>query len=243
MQRNPEFTSETDIPHWMFSSLQVQNGSLTYIGRNVTSIPEVFQKLYGKTIEHLDLSYNNINKLNGLENFPKIKELILDNNDIGDDVLFPKLLTLKTLSLNNNKMSDLESLIKKIKCSFPNLTFLSLLGNIACPNQLSDISKDDDDYQRYRYYVIHYLSKLQFLDSASVTAEELKEAKVKGQFMKVKTPKKINTSELSSSTENLPPLPERIRPIGDHRGSFTVFKCRYNNRESEGNRFIVNTDL
>lgn len=34
---------------------------------------------------------------------------------------------------------------------------------------------------------------------------------------------KIDTSEPSSSTENLPPLPERIRPIGDHRGNAGIY--------------------
>lgn len=32
----------------------------------------------------------------------------------------------------------------------PSLQYLSLLGNIACPNELVCKEKDEDDYQRYR---------------------------------------------------------------------------------------------
>jgi hypothetical protein len=34
----------------------------------------------------------------------------------------------------------------QIKASYPNLSFLSLLGNEACPNEL--VLKDESDYQR-----------------------------------------------------------------------------------------------
>ena len=34
---------------------------------------------------------------------------------------------------------------------FPKLNYLSMLGNIACPNQLVDPSKDEYDYSRYRF--------------------------------------------------------------------------------------------
>ncbi len=49
------------------------------------------------------------------------------------------------------------------------LTYLSLLGNSACPNEL--VAKDEEDYQRYRYYVIHSLPNIRFLDSRPVTTE------------------------------------------------------------------------
>lgn len=67
---------------------------------------------------------------------------------------FPTALPyLTTLSLNKNQISDTEAFLKKIKSSYPRLTFLSLLGNTACPNEL--VLKDEDDYQRYRYFVLY----------------------------------------------------------------------------------------
>lgn len=48
-------------------------------------------------------------------------------------------------------MFDLEILLKQLKKCYPQLTYLSLLGNPACPDQLSNLEKDEEDYQRYRY--------------------------------------------------------------------------------------------
>lgn len=39
----------------------------------------------------------------------------------------------------------------KIRDNLPSLTYLSLLGNKACPDQLTDLENDDEDYQRYRF--------------------------------------------------------------------------------------------
>uniref|UniRef100_A0A8C2L8G0 Leucine rich melanocyte differentiation associated n=1 Tax=Cyprinus carpio TaxID=7962 RepID=A0A8C2L8G0_CYPCA len=69
----------------------------------------------------------------------------------------------------------------------PALEYLSLLGNEACPNQLVSMDKDEDDYQRYRYFVLHKLTKLKFLDTRRVTQWERSEAEARGAFMKVIT--------------------------------------------------------
>jgi len=40
----------------------------------------------------------------------------------------------------------------------PSLRFLSLIGNKACPTQLIDFEKDENDYKRYRllkYFISH----------------------------------------------------------------------------------------
>lgn len=47
-----------------------------------------------------------------------------------------------------------------------------MLGNVACPNQLIDQSKDEYDYSRYRKFVLHNLKKLRFLDSYEITSYE-----------------------------------------------------------------------
>jgi hypothetical protein len=49
-----------------------------------------------------------------------------------------------------DQISNLELLLTKIAQNLPSLHYLSLLGNAACPNQLSDADKDEEDYQRYR---------------------------------------------------------------------------------------------
>lgn len=58
--------------------------------------------------------------------------------------------SLYILHANGLKVTNLDLLLTKIDHNLPGLRYLSLLGNVACPNQLSDSNKDEDDYQRYR---------------------------------------------------------------------------------------------
>lgn len=48
--------------------------------------------------------------LHGIEEFVNLQELVLDNNCLGDDVQFPKLELLHTLTLNKNKVSFIDYL-------------------------------------------------------------------------------------------------------------------------------------
>lgn len=52
----------------------------------------------------MDLSFNQLTSLDGLEFFSRLDELILDNNQLGDNIRIPKTKTITTLSLNNNKV-------------------------------------------------------------------------------------------------------------------------------------------
>lgn len=98
----------------------------------------------------MDISFNYISDLRDLQQFPYLEELICDNNKLNDATEFPKLESLKILSCNKNDIETLITFVDKIKDSFPNLTYLSMLGNKACPNQLSDQNKDEYDYSKYR---------------------------------------------------------------------------------------------
>ncbi|XP_018334531.1 leucine-rich melanocyte differentiation-associated protein isoform X1 [Agrilus planipennis] len=126
---------------------------LCYTGQKCYKIPDVLIKMYGPKVNSLDLSFNELQTLRGLEFFPSLHELILDNNQLSDNLVLPPLKHLHTLSLNKNEITDVELLVEKILKSVPNLTYLSLLGNKACPNQLSDSDKDEEDYKRYRYLI------------------------------------------------------------------------------------------
>ncbi|XP_068909601.1 leucine-rich melanocyte differentiation-associated protein isoform X1 [Tenebrio molitor] len=219
---------------------------LCYSGQKCQRIPEALVKLYGAKVQSLDLSYNELVTLRGLEGFPLLTELVLDNNQLTDTLVLPYLPHLHTLSLNKNNIVDIESLIVKIRHNLPSLTYLSLLGNKACPNQLSNIDNDDEDYQRYRYYVLHHLPALKFLDSNKVREWEKGEARRRGQFMKVVRPNLSNIDENSrNNTISNPftPLPKSIRSPDDFRGAYGKCRYRYNGKHSEGNRFICNSDL
>lgn len=141
---------------------------MCYSGQNCTRIPDVLSHLYGPKVQSLDLSFNELITLKGLDTFTDLRELVLDNNKLGDNIVIPRLPKLHTLSLNKNQVfwkkktpsilvkrvwlqiCNLEMLLKQIKNNLPALTYLSLLGNHACPNQLSNSENDEEDYQRYR---------------------------------------------------------------------------------------------
>lgn len=69
-------------------------------------VPEAVINLFHDRVKVLDLTNNKINDLEALQYFPNMEELILDNNLITEDVLFPpNSPNLRVLSLNNNRVS------------------------------------------------------------------------------------------------------------------------------------------
>ncbi|XP_035218814.1 leucine-rich melanocyte differentiation-associated protein-like isoform X2 [Stegodyphus dumicola] len=226
-------------------SIHHQDGQLSYIGQDCFAIPSILGKIYGSQTRRLDLSFNNIRSLDNLELFPALEELILDNNDLNDLVSFIPLPRLHTLSLNKNHFLDLETLLKQLSRCYPELTYLSLLGNPACPDQLSNLEKDEEDYQRYRYYILHQIPNLKFLDSTPVKAFEKLEAKRIGSYMKVARPKVDIAQEASDeiADSRYSPLPPNMKREGTHRGSFGRLRQRYTGTQSEGNRFIRDNEL
>ncbi|CAF4814786.1 unnamed protein product [Pieris macdunnoughi] len=175
--------------------------------------------MYGAKVNYLDLSYNSIETLKGLEKFTRLEELILDNNKLADTVNFPFLPFLKTLSLNNNEITNLEDL-------------------------LSDLEKDESDYQRYRYFVIYKLKNLRFLDSRRVTDRERMEASARGEFMRVRRPTNdVIPNDPGSPELRARPLPLDLNALGKHKGAYGKCLYKYTGKHSEGNRFILNSDL
>uniref|UniRef100_A0A668SZT6 Leucine-rich melanocyte differentiation-associated protein n=1 Tax=Oreochromis aureus TaxID=47969 RepID=A0A668SZT6_OREAU len=171
-------------------SLVALNGTqISYIGHDCKEIPEFLGETYGQFARRLDLSFNQLRSLAGLKMFTELEELIVDNNLLGNDLQLPRLPNLHTLTLNKNHLTDIEALLEHLADVTPSLEYLSLLGNEACPNQLVSPDKDEDDYQRYRYFVLYKLPQLKFLDTRKVTKREVMEAQERGAFMKVVKPK------------------------------------------------------
>ncbi|XP_041866725.1 leucine-rich melanocyte differentiation-associated protein isoform X2 [Melanotaenia boesemani] len=184
--------------------------------------------------------------LAGLKMFTELEELIADNNLLGNDLQLPVLPNLHTLTLNKNQLTDIEALLEHLADVTPSLKYLSLLGNEACPNQLVSPDKDEDDYQRYRYFVLFKLPQLKFLDTRKVTKTELMEAQARGAFMKVVKPKsEAMPNEAGSENCPLPytPLPRGSRDARNHKGVFAKCRYIYYGKHSEGNRFIRNDQL
>nr|XP_014351307.1 PREDICTED: leucine-rich repeat-containing protein C10orf11 homolog isoform X3 [Latimeria chalumnae] len=170
----------------------------------------------GKTAGTVERSLEELKAFTGLE------ELILDNNLLGNDLRLPRLPHLHTLMLNKNQITELESLLDHLAEATPSLEYLSMLGNQACPNELVSLDKDEDDYQRYRYFVLHKLGNLKFLDTRKVSKKEQEEARVRGAFMKVVKPKddKVFGDQQGATTaeSSYSPLPSGSRDPTNHKG-------------------------
>ncbi|XP_035883439.1 leucine-rich melanocyte differentiation-associated protein isoform X1 [Phyllostomus discolor] len=225
-------------PVGIFDSQEV-----SYIGQNCREIPDHLGRDYGHFAKRLDLSFNLLRSLEGLSAFGSLEELILDNNLLGNDLVLPGLPRLHTLTLNKNQITDLECLLDHLAEVTPALEYLSLLGNVACPNELVSLEKDEEDYKRYRCFVLHKLPNLKFLDARKVTRQEREEASVRGAFMKVVKPKASSDSTAASPDCHYTPLPSASRELTSHRG--VLGKCRYvyYGKNSEGNRFIRDDQL
>ncbi|VFV34211.1 Hypothetical predicted protein, partial [Lynx pardinus] len=169
------------------AGLVVSGTQVSYIGQDCREIPEHLGRDCGHFAKRLDLSFNLLRSLEGLSAFGSLEELILDNNLLGNDLVLPGLPRLHTLTLNKNQISL--SLLDHLAEVTPALEYLSLLGNVACPNELISLEKDEEDYKRYRCFVLHKLPNLKFLDARKVTRKEREEALVRGSFMKVVKPK------------------------------------------------------
>eukprot|EP01098_Paradermamoeba_levis_P015847 TRINITY_DN8288_c0_g1_i1.p1 TRINITY_DN8288_c0_g1~~TRINITY_DN8288_c0_g1_i1.p1 ORF type:complete len:264 (-),score=47.30 TRINITY_DN8288_c0_g1_i1:241-963(-) len=222
----------------------LENGHLSVVGQSLTTIPPEIGEKFGDKLTSLDLSYNSIQSVQNLEKLTKLKNLVIDSNELDSEQSFPLLASLETLCVNNNNITDLGAFVSNISKQLPNLSYLSLLKNPACPNYFT--GKDQDDYVRYRYYVLNRLKNLKFLDSSPVLPEERKEADRVGHLMTIARPdpsqyaRSVKSEEQPEAITELPPT---LTPEGRSTASFGVSKYVYYGRQSEGNRFIVNSDL
>ncbi|XP_038639121.1 leucine-rich melanocyte differentiation-associated protein isoform X2 [Scyliorhinus canicula] len=220
---------------------------VSYIGQDCEGVPEFLGREYGHFTKRLDLSFNLLRSLEGLEEFICLEELILDNNLLRNDLKLPRLPHLNTLTINKNQITELDSLLDHLAEVVPWLKYLSLLGNEACPNELVSLDNDESDYQRYRYFILHKLPKLKFLDARKVTKKEYEEAAARGAFMKVVKPKaELASSDFGSNLSDFQqytPLPQGSRDGTHHKGVFAKCRYVYHGRHSEGNRFIRDDQL
>ncbi|KAK2523581.1 hypothetical protein Q9233_009921 [Columba guinea] len=114
--------------------------------------------------------------LEGLKTFSYLEELILDNNLLGNDLRLPRLPHLHTLTLNKNQIS-----FQRNTCKMSNEFYVSA---------------------KLKYFVLHKLTNLKFLDTRKVTRREREEALVRGAFMKVVKPKDAKNDIFNDVCDN-----------------------------------------
>lgn len=80
---------------------------VSYVGQDVEAIPPELVKKYKAVAKRLDLSYNRLKSVVGIEQFSCLEELVLDNNELTDSSLaLPLLPRLHTLTLNKNQVKS-----------------------------------------------------------------------------------------------------------------------------------------
>ena len=111
----------------------------------------------------LDLSFNRLTKIEGLETLAKLERLDLGFNAIKRIEGLSGLESLLELDINDNALFRLEDL-NAVKRHAPNLTSLNLRANALSDNKA------------YRGLVLRRLTRLQSLDGVPVTARDREEA-------------------------------------------------------------------
>ncbi|KAH9396526.1 hypothetical protein TYRP_019548, partial [Tyrophagus putrescentiae] len=181
-ERIDEEVPEDELTGFIWSE---KDSSATYVGQNAWHIPSTITFHFASRIRRLDLSFNCLQTLAGIEFFNCLEELVLDNNLLDDSIRFFYNPMMRILSINKNKITDLERFLNEISLKLPGLTYLSLLGNPACPDQLSSSDHDEQDYRRYRSYVVHRIPTLRFLDSTAIRGNEREEAQQRGHYYRL----------------------------------------------------------
>lgn len=221
--------------------------------RELVSIPAFIGQHYGDWLVRLDLSYNNILSIKGIDQCRTLEELVLNCNQITDEGFYfaTVMPNMTSLVLNNNQLTDLRHFLDQTKVNLPNLAFLSVHGNPICHDSLLAHNEDEEeDYERYRLTVIHDLTSLKFLDSRPVGENELQEAVKRGNFLA--NVAKPRTSDLDKSAGHPQrdfspgkPLPETKNYQNNKPRNPIAAPTRhhYKGNHSEGNRFITDNHL
>ncbi|XP_033217163.1 leucine-rich melanocyte differentiation-associated protein-like isoform X2 [Belonocnema kinseyi] len=149
--------------------------SLSLAFESLLHMPYDIIENYASTINTLDISHNKFSRnLQFLSEFDNLTSLNLDHNNIDAFTKFPYMPKLQLLWLNHNKIDELFPFVKNLYESFPNLRYLSLMGNKAAPSYLNGGSFYD--YLQYRLVVISWFPRLVHLDDRLITSEQRIEA-------------------------------------------------------------------
>jgi len=205
-------------------------------GRNLEAIPNSIAS-NAKDVKVLTLTNNQMKLFEQLSAFISLETLVLDKNNLKTLKGLPTIKTLKTLWLNNNKIDNFEMLLVHVKMSFPNLRYLSLLRNPINPAVYFG-TENEKPYSRFRRRILQELPDLKVIDTKTVTEEEREDARRQPKFL-VAFPMDAEEITEDEPSRKETYVEEKVEPaafIG--RG-----RIKYDEAESEGNRFITNIEL
>ncbi|EWS72647.1 cation channel family protein (macronuclear) [Tetrahymena thermophila SB210] len=206
-----------------------QKGIIDLSNKKLNSINEIFIK--DKTqIYHLDLSYNNLKRVNGLESFTNLKTLIIDHNQYSSLIHFPVLQNLDTFSAIANQFNDLNEFLILCVSKFPKLTNLSIQKNPMVPSLINA-----KEYFSYRSKVLQERPEIQILDSMPLEPVDMTIFdNIPQQSEQEEEPKTIQKARLILPDSN---------GIVECDPRYAIDKKKKFSSRSEGNRFLKNKDL
>jgi len=164
-----ETTYSNTLPFYYYPSDDI--GRVSLANHNFSDEHQNMILKFRHTVKELDLSGNCLRNIDFLSGFYNLNTLIVDSNHITHTSKFPVLTKLTGLYINCNQINELENFIDNLAEKMPNLQYLSMLGNIACP-----IFGEVHHYYNYRIFIISKLRRLVHLDSSPVTEEEFRHA-------------------------------------------------------------------
>lgn len=214
--------------------------SINLAGRRLQSVPTLATD-EARRVKNLTLTNNQITNWDKLSTFTSLETLVLDKNGLKSLAALPTIETLKTLWLNNNQIEDFELILHEIKSLFPNLEYLSVLRNPINP-AIYFGRENEKPYYRFRRRILQELPNLKVIDTQDVTPKEREDARRQPKFL-VSSPlfEEDDFNEQDDQERNRKPS------YYDEKSAPAAFigkgKIKYDGRESEGNRFITNTDL
>lgn len=137
---------------------------------------------------------------------------------------------------------DIDVFRKTFERIFPNIEMLSLHGNRLCPDGLSD-SVPDYSYEEYKVLMIRSFPKLKFLDHTNVSriytgSEVIRNVEII-KFHPIMILEKLRFRKQSDYS----PLLDKPKVLGQHTGKISYRDYKYIDKNSEGNRYIVDADL
>jgi len=146
---------------------------LSFAFHTFESLPlSLAQAPSSSTVKKIDLTETSMKSFENLRFFTRLETLILDKNELSSIASCPTLPTVRTLWCNNNAIYDLPAFIDEVLAKFPNLHFLSMMRNPACPGLMDIVNPDIEAIRLYRLYVLYRFPQLQALDFGDVTDEE-----------------------------------------------------------------------
>jgi len=218
-------------------------------------------------VKKIDLTETSMKSFENLRYFTKVETIVLDKNNLTDVLTCPALPTLRTLWCNNNSISDLPSFFDDVTKKFPHLQHISMMRNPACPGLMDIVNPDLEAIRLYRLYVLFRCPGLLELDCQRVSDEERAEARIRGQYAIKRrasssvTPSPLAAVPLAAGVDALA-ASGRVAAGGGGAagadgggsadgspakagagGTIKVSAPRGNSKNSEGNRFIVNSQL